>query len=150
MVSNTADGAMNTLDFEVVGVFQSFSKDYDARAVKSRLRRRRSCSNTRGANVIVVSLRANRAIPQPSPPRPCARSGGRADWRSSTWTELNDFYERRLQLYDRQFGVLQLIILVMVLLSVVNSVNMSLFERSASSARCGPWATAVGRSSRSS
>jgi putative ABC transport system permease protein len=45
------------------------------------------------------------------------------------WNELNDFYDKTVQLYDRQFGVLRLIILVMVLLSVVNSVNMSLFER---------------------
>ena len=36
-----------------------------------------------------------------------------------------------MQLYDRQFGILQWIILVMVLLSVVNSVNMSAFERQA-------------------
>lgn len=36
---------------------------------------------------------------------------------------------RRWKLYDRQFGVLRLIILLMVLLSVANSVNMTLFER---------------------
>src|SRR5690606_26593621 len=46
-----------------------------------------------------------------------------------TWVELNDFYEKTVDLYKGQFGVLQLIILVMVLLSVANSVNMSIFER---------------------
>ena len=46
-----------------------------------------------------------------------------------TWTELNDFYEKTVELYKSQFGFLQLIILVMVLLSVANSVNMSIFER---------------------
>src|SRR5690606_26858962 len=46
-----------------------------------------------------------------------------------TWVELNDFYEKTVELYKGQFGVLQLIILVMVLLSVANSVNMSIFER---------------------
>jgi putative ABC transport system permease protein len=45
------------------------------------------------------------------------------------WNELSDFYEKTVELYDRQFGVLRLIILIMVLLSVVNSVNMTLFER---------------------
>ena len=40
-----------------------------------------------------------------------------------------DFYDKTLKLYDRQFGVLRLIILLMVLLSVANSVNMTLFER---------------------
>ncbi len=46
-----------------------------------------------------------------------------------TWIELNDFYEKTVELYRRQFGFLQLIILIMVLLSVTNSVNMSVFER---------------------
>ncbi|RTL41371.1 MAG: ABC transporter permease, partial [Rhodocyclaceae bacterium] len=46
-----------------------------------------------------------------------------------SWKNLSDFYEKTVQLYDRQFGVLQLIILLMVLLSVTNSVNMSVFER---------------------
>ncbi|HEX8873634.1 MAG TPA: FtsX-like permease family protein, partial [Nitrosospira sp.] len=46
-----------------------------------------------------------------------------------TWVELNDFYEKVVEMYESQFGVLQLIILVMVLLSVANSVNMSIFER---------------------
>jgi putative ABC transport system permease protein len=46
-----------------------------------------------------------------------------------TWVELNDFYEKAVALYKRQFGVLQLIVLVMVVLSVANSINMSVFER---------------------
>jgi putative ABC transport system permease protein len=46
-----------------------------------------------------------------------------------SWQELNDFYTKTVVLYKRQFGVLQLIVLLMVLLSVANSVNMSTFER---------------------
>ena len=34
-----------------------------------------------------------------------------------------------MDLYRRQFGVLQLIILAMIVLSVANSVNMAIFER---------------------
>jgi putative ABC transport system permease protein len=46
-----------------------------------------------------------------------------------TWVELNDFYANTAALYERQFGLLQLIILVLVLLSVAKAVNMSAFER---------------------
>jgi putative ABC transport system permease protein len=46
-----------------------------------------------------------------------------------TWKALDDFYDKTVQMYDRQFGVLQLIILAMVLLSVANTVNMAVFER---------------------
>lgn len=45
------------------------------------------------------------------------------------WNELTDFYDKTVTLYDRQFGVLRLIVLIMVLLGVANSVNMSAFER---------------------
>jgi putative ABC transport system permease protein len=46
-----------------------------------------------------------------------------------TWVELNDFYTNAVEMYEAQFGVLRIIILLMVLLSVVNSVNMTVFER---------------------
>ena len=34
LVLNTREGAMNTLDFKVVGIFRSLSKEYDVRAVR--------------------------------------------------------------------------------------------------------------------
>ena len=127
VLTNTAEGAMNTLDFEVVGVFQTFSKDYDARAVKIPLAAAQELLGTRGVNLLVVSLARSRDLPVVAA---AARelAGGRG-LQAKTWTELNDFYDKTVQLYDQQFGVLRLIILVMVLLSVENSVNMSLFER---------------------
>ena len=58
----------------------------------------------------------------------------RTVWRDQevkTWQELNDFYPKTVELYHRQFGGLQFIILLMVLLSVINAVNMTVFERTA-------------------
>jgi putative ABC transport system permease protein len=124
---NTAEGAMNTLDFDVVGVFQSFSKDYDARAVKIPLAAAQELLNTKGANLLVLSLGRTRDTAHAvAAAREVAAARG---LEVKAWNELNDFYDKTVELYDRQFGVLRLIILVMVLLSVVNSVNMSLFER---------------------
>ena len=127
LVLNTADGAMNTLDFEIVGVFQSFSKDYDARAVKIPLPAAQELLDTQGVNVLVVSLHRTRDTRAAA-----ARIGsilGAQQLEIKRWDELNDFYAKTVELYDRQFGVLQLIILAMVLLSVSNTVNMSVFER---------------------
>jgi len=124
---NTAEGAMNTLDFEVVGVFQSFSKDYDARAIKIPLPAAQELLNTHGANLLVVSLARTRDTAAVVAAAEEIAAGRGLEVKG--WSELNDFYEKTVALYDRQFGVLRLIILVMVLLSVINSVNMSLFER---------------------
>jgi len=127
LVVNTAEGAMNTLDVEVIGVFRSFSKEYDNRAIKIPLSAAQEALNTKGANTLVVSLK-NTADTD----RVVSQLTERTVWRDQEvkgWQDLNDFYPKTVELYRRQFGGLQLIVLVMVLLSVVNAVNMSVFER---------------------
>jgi putative ABC transport system permease protein len=127
LVVNTADGAMNTLDFEVVGVFRSFSKDYDARAVKIPLPAAQELLDSKGANVLVTSLKRTHDTARVA--QALTASLGAEQLEVKRWDELNDFYGKTVELYERQFGVLQLIILAMVLLSVTNTVNMTVFER---------------------
>lgn len=126
LVLNAAEGAMNTMDFEVVGVFQSFSKDFDARAVRIPLDAAQELLQTKGANLLVVALHKTEDTDAVHA-KLVSELGSQLDVR--TWNSLSDFYDKAVQLYDRQFGVLQFIILLMVLLSVANSVNMSVFER---------------------
>src|SRR5438067_1070755 len=127
LITTTLDGAMNTLDVRVIGVFQTFSKDYDARAVKVPLAAARDALGTKDVNSIVVSLSDTRAtLSIANLLRPRLLNEGLEVW---TWQELNDFYAKTVKLYETQFGALQLIILIMVLVGVANSVNMSVFER---------------------
>ena len=127
LVISLAQGAVNTLDFEIVGVFQSFSKDFDARAVRIPLGAARDLMDNKSAHLMVVLLDKTEDTDR-------IYGALRAKFEKEgfeliSWRELSDFYGKTLQLYDRQFGVLRLIILLMVLLSVANSVNMTLFER---------------------
>lgn len=127
LVMSLPQGAVNTLDFEVIGVFQSFSKDFDARAVRIPLAAARQLMDTDAAHVMVVLLERT----EDTDGVLAALRGKLAaqGYEVASWRELSDFYDKTLQLYERQFGVLRLIILLMVLLSVANSVNMTLFER---------------------
>jgi putative ABC transport system permease protein len=127
LVANALEGALNSLDFEVVGVFQSFSNDYDARAVKIPLAAAQELLGTKGANALVVLLKKTEDTDRVG--KLLTEQLGPAGLEVKTWIELNDFYEKTVRLYKSQFGVLQLIILVMVLLSVANTVNMSVLER---------------------
>ena len=127
LVISLAQGAVNMLDFEVVGVFQSFSKDFDARAVRIPLAAARDLMDTQAAQLVVVVLdktddteRILASLSKTLAPR---------GYELASWRELSDFYDKTVLLYESQFGVLRLIILLMVLLSVANSVNMTLFER---------------------
>ncbi len=126
LVMNTTSGALNTLDFEILGVFRSFSKEYDARAVRIPLAAAQTLLDTRGANLLVVGLartedtdRVSADIEQFLDP----------SLDSKKWRELTDFYEKTRELLGRQFGILQAIIALMVVLSVANAINMTAFER---------------------
>lgn len=129
LVVTTADGAANTIDLVVTGIFQTFSKDYDARIVKIPLRSAQEVLDRQAVNVIVVSLKHT---PDTARVAQMLRAKlGKDGLEVTTWQALNEFYEKTVTLYNRQFGVLRLVVLAMVLLSVANSVNMSLFERTA-------------------
>lgn len=127
LLANTPEGALNTLEFSVVGIFQSFSRDFDARAVRIPLAAAQELIASSGANNIVVSLQDTADTDRVA--AALKQQFGHQNVEIKTWVELNDFYSSTVALYERQFGVLQAIILVMVLLSVGNSVNMSVFER---------------------
>jgi putative ABC transport system permease protein len=127
LLASTLDGALNTVDLEVVGVFESFSNEYDARAVRIALAAAQELLGTRAANALVITLRET-----PDTQRIAsmlARDLGPRGLEVKTWVELNDFYEKTVRLYERQLGVLQAILLAMVVLTIANTVNMSVFER---------------------
>jgi putative ABC transport system permease protein len=127
LVMNTADGALNSQEFQVIGVFQTFSKDYDARAVRIPLPDAQDLLANMGVNTLVVSLKHTEDTAAVA--AALTQTFSRAGLEVKTWIQLNDFYTKAVLMYDVQFGVLRVIILLMVILSVVNSVNMSVFER---------------------
>lgn len=126
---STGAGATNSLDLEVVGVFQSFSKEYDNRAVKIPLTAAQELLDTKAANTLVVTLKRTADTD-----RVANTLRERNVWRDQevrTWDDLNDFYPKTVSLYRKQFGGLRLVILLMVVLSVINAVNSAAFERAA-------------------
>jgi putative ABC transport system permease protein len=127
VVTNTLSGAMNSLELRVIGVFETFSKDYDARAVLIPLKAAQELLATHGINTLVISLRHTKDTHALA--ATLASDYHKAGLEVKSWVELNDFYTNAVKMYQAQFGVLQIIILLMVLLSVVNSVNMTVFER---------------------
>jgi putative ABC transport system permease protein len=127
LVAPTIDDAMNTIDVEVVGVFQSFSKDYDDRALKIPLGAVQELLNTDGFNILVVLLADTKDTARVA--SEISTRGQSSGLEVRTWDALNDFYWKSVALYERQFGVLQLIVFFMVMLAVAGAVNVSVRER---------------------
>ncbi len=132
MVSLTAptiDGSLNLLDLEVLGVFRSFSKEYDDRAVRIPLVAAHELTQTDRVNTLVVQL--DRTADTDLAVARLMAMLGDSDLEAVPWYVLSDFYANTKLMYERQFGFLQWIALVLVVMSVLNSLNMTVFERMA-------------------
>lgn len=127
LVGTTTSGAMNSVELEVVGLFRSFSKDYDARAVRIPLATAQDLIDAKAVHSLVFSLTDASAVEGLISALPGILSPKAYEWK--TWLELDDFYPKTVELYKSQFGVLESIILIVVLLSVANSVSMTANER---------------------
>lgn len=127
LLVSAAGGATNLLEFEVVGVFQTFSKDYDARTVRITLGAAQELLATPGAHTGVMLLKNT---PDTQAVAEFLRGNLSAEgFEIKSWVDLNEFYNQTVTLYQQQFGFLTVIILVMLLLSVSNTVNIGIFER---------------------
>ena len=127
LILSLSQGAINTMDFQIVGIFQSFSKEFDTRAIRIPLLATQELLDTKSAHALVMTLnQTNETDAVATAIRSLVMNQGLS---VKTWREISDFYEKTVQLYGAQFGVLRLIIFLMVLLSVANSINMTLFER---------------------
>ena len=127
LMTTTPDGALNSLEFEVTGIFQSISRDYDNRAVRIHLAAAQELLDTRGVHRLVFSLEHTRATDEVA--TILSEQLAASEFEIKKWHELADFYAKTVALYRRQFGVMNLIILIMTVLSVANSINMAINER---------------------
>jgi len=127
LLVSTTDGALNSLEFEVIGIFRSFARDYDNSAVRIPLAAAQDLVVTTGIHSVVISLDATEATD--SVADQLEKMVSVSGYEVKTWYEIADFYSKAVDLYRSQFAVLQFIILLMVLLSVANSVNMAVYER---------------------
>jgi putative ABC transport system permease protein len=127
VLTATPDGALNSLDFDIIGIFQSFSREYDSSVVQIPLSTAQFLLDVHSAHSIVLSLdETDMTDRMLTDIKQQFRSAG---LEIKPWYELADFYQKTVALYKRQFAVLQAIIMIMVLLVVTNSINMSIYER---------------------
>lgn len=129
LLTNTPDGAVNVLEFEVLGIFQTFSKDYDARAVRIPLAAAQELMGDDGVHLAVIELGHTAATTRVTSAVEAAVLD--EGYEVFDWRVLNPFYEQTVELYQQQFGFLVLVILLMVSLSVANAINMNVHERAA-------------------
>lgn len=129
LVANTVRGSVNALDVTVKGVFSTSSKAFDDHVLRVPFDTAAKLLYAREVQSLIVLLkdtRDTRAV--------------RADFEKlfkdrghqveiQSWEDMADLYRNSRDFLNRQMGILRWIILIVSVLSVVNTANMAVLER---------------------
>ena len=127
LVTNQRRGGIHAAEVHVRGLFSSATKAYDDSALRMPIAVARSLVGTPGANAWVVILSdTDRTAAVASRIRD-AVVGERLE--VVPWFRLADFYNKTVALFSKQIGVLRLIIAAIIVLSISNTLTMSVLER---------------------
>jgi len=125
LMSTTVDGGLNAIDVTVQGIFSTGMPELDKRSIIVNIHTAQSLLVTDKVSSIALHLRETEATfnkyEQFTAQYP--------DLAWESWLDQAFLYKGVKNLYNRIFGLLGLIILMMVFFSIYNSVNMSVVER---------------------
>jgi putative ABC transport system permease protein len=129
LLTNTVEGSLNAFDMNVKGIFFTASKEFDDRALMLPISMAQKLIRTQGAQTLVVLLdhTRNTALVKEVILKTIQTMDVKLEIR--TWNQLADFYNKTVELYGRQFFILKFIITIIVILSIFNTINMAIWER---------------------
>lgn len=127
LIANTEGGAVNAVEARVVGLFESISKAYDDVALRIPIPLARQLMRVDGEHLRIVLLDQTE------------QTDAALDWIDSRldheryaavpWIDLADFYKKTAALFSKQVGVIDLLIAVIIVLSISNTMTMSVLQR---------------------
>lgn len=126
IMATTGSGGINAMDIKVKGTFTSITKAFDDVALRLPIGTARTLLRVRGAHIWVVLLDDTDATDAV-----LASVSGRLpkDLEGTPWYKLADFYNKTSALFSKQIGVMRLIIAAIIVLSIANTMTMSVLER---------------------
>jgi putative ABC transport system permease protein len=129
LVTTTETGSINAVDAHVRGIFYTSSKVFDDVALRTPIRMAQSLLRTTGTHVWVVLLestdKTDVTLTKLKAQLPTNKSG----LEFVSWKELDEFYNRTVTLFSRQLNVVRIILAVIIVLSVSNTLTMTVLER---------------------
>lgn len=127
LLATTASGGVNAVELEVAGLFATITKAYDDTVLRAPIEVARKLMRVEGATSWVVLLDRT-DVTGDAVDRLRASLPAR-DYEIIPWQELADFYNKTVELFSRQVGVVRLLIALIVVLSISNTLSMSVIER---------------------
>ena len=127
LIANTESGGISAVEAKVVGIFESISQAYDDAALRIPIDLARELMRTEGEHLRLVYLDDVAAVP--SALAQLTRALPADQVQVVPWSELADFYNKTSALFAKQVGVIYVIIAVIIVLSISNTMTMSVMER---------------------
>jgi putative ABC transport system permease protein len=126
LVASMQRGGVSAVEVVVRGIFGSYSKAYDDVAIRLPIVTAQQLLRVKGAHrwvLLVDKTEHSEAVAEE-----LKRSLGKG-FEVTHWSQLADFYNKTVSLFSRQVGVMKFIIAMIIVLSISNTMIMSVMER---------------------
>lgn len=127
LLANTALRGTNAVEVTIRGIFSTVSKAYDDTALRMPIETARKLLRTTGSHIWIVLL--NDTAQTDVVLAKLRNELQRETFEIVPWYTLADFYNKTVTLFTRQIQGVRLIIAVIILLSISNTMTMSVMER---------------------
>ena len=127
LLSNAASGGINAVEGTVRGLISTSMKDFDDNILRVPIGMARQLLRTDGAHVWVVTLKDTELTE--SAHERIRAAGWFKGLEITPWNTLADYYNKTVELFSRQVGVVKAIIGVIIVLGISNTMTMSVMER---------------------
>lgn len=129
LMSNTADGAINAVDVIATGAISTGTREIDSRLLRINIAHAQNLMYTEGVTRLVILLDDTQQTDAiyGELKKQFEEQGLALEMR--TWSELADYYHEVVNLFNGVFDFVRLIVIVIVALSISNTMMMAVMER---------------------
>ena len=127
LLGSTVSGGLGAVELKVAGLFATVSKAYDDSSLRVPVDIARDMIRVKGATSWVVLL-SDTADTDATMTAMRALLPG-SEFEITPWYQLADFYNKTVELFSKQVGVIRALIALIVVLSISNTLSMAVMER---------------------
>lgn len=129
VVAHTVDGIINAYDLTVKGIFLTGTTDVDNQVLFLPLKTMQTLLDTDRLDIITVRTTDLNTVEKLKDPVLAASVNIDKDLVVKTWRDLADLFRRIEEFYSIQNALVQTILISLMLLGIMNTVSMTVFER---------------------
>ncbi|KFX15320.1 ABC transporter permease [Pectobacterium parvum] len=126
ILSSSFDDAINAVDCTIVGIVRTPAKEYDKVYVKMNLAHLQRLLDTEKIEYLVLLLDDSKSLSAVASTLDTIIG---SEYEYKEWTQLAEFYQGVVNLYTSIFKLSFIVLSIIVILSITNTMSMSIFER---------------------